>query len=307
MKSRILEKLRAEAEVVSGEALSAELGISRVSVWKHIRKLVECGYDIESTPRGYRLKSSPDALFSWEFPKIKDRVHYYEVADSTMDIAREMARNGCPDFTVVIAGAQKKGRGRLKRTWFSTRGGLYFTIVLRPQIPPALSYRLNFCASLALASVFREKYDVGAMVKWPNDILAGDRKLVGMLSEMEAESDLVSYVNIGIGINVNNDPTPDEPKAVSLREILGREVLRKDVLADFLEEFGNRLKTGTDRVISEWKEYTVTLNRMVKVATMNEVTEGFAKDVDEDGALILELPDGTLKKVIYGDCFISGM
>ena len=120
MKGQILNILKTETEVFSGEMLSARLGISRVSVWKHIKKLQEVGYKIEATPKGYLFISAPDALYPWEFGDKKYKIHYFDEVDSTMDIARELARKQCPHFTVVIAGCQKKGRGRLKRSWLSS-------------------------------------------------------------------------------------------------------------------------------------------------------------------------------------------
>jgi BirA family biotin operon repressor/biotin-[acetyl-CoA-carboxylase] ligase len=304
MKGQILKILRKENEVVSGEMLSSELGITRVSIWKHIRRLRESGYSIIGTPKGYRLINSPDIPFSWEFPERESQIHYFSEVTSTMDVAKDLARKGCPDFTVVVAGRQKKGRGRLKRIWFSSEGGLYFTIVLRPKISPVVSFKINFSASLVLAQILRNMFGIKAMVKWPNDILVDGKKISGMLSEMEAEADMITFLNIGLGINVNNDPTSEEPMAASLKKVLGREISKKEILARYLEEFEKRLNNVTlDNVISEWKQYTLTLNRYVKIVANNEVSEGFAIDVDENGALVLGLEDGSTKRVIYGDCF----
>ena len=118
MKSKILGLFRSTQDIVSGETLSAALGISRVSVWKHIQKLQECGYQIEATPKGYQLLMSPDTPFPWEFPQRQGMIHYFPEVSSTMDIAREMARKGHSHFSVVIAGRHTSGRGRLRRTWY---------------------------------------------------------------------------------------------------------------------------------------------------------------------------------------------
>ena len=304
MKSKILKILKAGQGVVSGEAISSELGISMVSVWKHLQKLQELGYNIDASPMGYRLISSPDALFSWEFPDREKKIHFFPEITSTMDIARDFARKGCPHFTVVVAGCQNRGRGRLKRTWLSSQGGLYFTTILRPRISPVLSLRVNFAASLILAQTLNNMFDIDARVKWPNDILVDGRKISGILSEIEAEADIVSFINVGIGINVNNDPTDSEPKAVSLKQLSGSEISRKRLLSDFLDNFENCINSkALDNIIQEWKKYTVTLNRYVKIVTHHEVLEGIAVDLDENGALTLELADGSTKKVLYGDCF----
>jgi BirA family biotin operon repressor/biotin-[acetyl-CoA-carboxylase] ligase len=304
MKAQILKLLRSQNTIVSGEELSTALGISRVSVWKHIHKLQELGYQIMSTPNGYRLINSPDIPFPWEFADRDYNLLYYPEVSSTMDTAKELARKDCPNFTVVVAGRQTRGRGRLKRQWLSDDGGLYFTLVVRPDIPVLLSSRVNFLASLTLARVLRELFQIDAAVKWPNDILVDGHKISGMLSELEAETDRVLFISIGMGINVNNDPSGAEPAASSLKKITGREISKKMLLARFLAEFEECIKRADfENVISEWKRYTVTLNRRVKIVTHKEVSEGLAVDVEQDGALILELADGTRKKIVYGDCF----
>lgn len=304
MKGQILKALRSDNGIVSGEAMSRTLGVSRVSVWKHIKNLQEYGYPIVSTPKGYHLSGSFDALFPWEFPGRETQIHYFPEAASTMEIAKEMARKSCPHFTIVIAGRQQQGRGRLKRVWLSAEGGLYFTMVLRPPVPTALTPRINFLASLVLAQTLRRLYSIDAKVKWPNDILVDGKKISGMLSEMEAESDMATFINIGIGVNVNNDPFHREPAATSLKKIHGKEFSRKALLTDYLDAFESRLESlSLDAVIPEWKRYTLTLGRPVKIVTTRETVEGVAEDVDENGALLLRLPDGSSKKIVSGDCF----
>ena len=304
MKGRILNILRLEKGIVSGQTLSASVGISRVSIWKHIQKLGQLGYQIQTTPKGYQLIKSPDIPFAWELPGRGANVHYFDEATSTMEIAKDLAHKGCPNFTVVIAGRQKKGRGRLHRDWISDPGGLYFTVVLRPRIPMVLSSRLNFLASTTLARILREAYGVEAKVKWPNDILVNDRKISGMLTEVEAEADRVTFMNIGIGINVNNDPSRLLAQASSLKKILGKQIARKELLSRFLDEFESGMQqVDFDGIVSEWKKFTVTLNRHVRIVTHQETSEGLAVDVDDNGALILKMDDGSLKKILYGDCF----
>jgi BirA family biotin operon repressor/biotin-[acetyl-CoA-carboxylase] ligase len=304
MKNRILKILKHSHRIVSGQSLSEQLGISRVSVWKHIQKLQEFGYEIQATAVGYRLQNCPDIPYPWEFPGWESRIIYYPELPSTMVVAKELARSGCPDFTTVIAGRQISGRGRLNRPWLSQEGGLYFTIVLRPELPPVLGFRVSFLASLTLARTFNEVFNIDARVKWPNDILIGERKISGMLSELEAESDRVAFINIGVGVNVNNDPSSVHPGATSVKEILGREVSKKDLLLRFLDAFEKKMQAAAfDRVVRDWKQYAVTLNRDVRIVTDREVTAGRAIDVDDTGALILKCDDGSLRTIRYGDCF----
>ena len=304
MKSQLLKILKEDSNFVSGETLSMHLGVSRVAVWKHIQKLQACGYDIHPGPKGYRLVQSPDTPYPWEFPERESRIHFFDTAGSTMDIARGLARKGCPDFTVVIAETQTGGRGRMDRNWWSPEGGLYFTLVLRPPIPPVMSPLVNFGVAFVLARTLQEFCDVDARVKWPNDILIHGRKVSGMLSEMEAAGDQVSFVNIGIGINMNNDLPPDLPSATSIADISGKACSRKAFLSEFLDRLENRIhQPDLTTVIAEWKTCSATLGQQVRIVSRQGVTEGKAMDVDPNGALIVRTADGNLKKIYYGDCF----
>ena len=303
-KQTILARLRSDGHIVSGSELSRSLDVSRVSVWKHVRSLQQCGYEIEATSKGYRLAAEPDNPFPWEFPGREGRIHHFQRIESTMEPARKLARSGCPQYSVVVAEQQSAGRGRLNRSWHSGSGGLYFTVVLRPQIPPALSPRLNLCTSLVLAEILRNDYGIPAGVKWPNDVLVEGKKIAGILAEMEAEADRVTFVNIGIGVNVNNDPTTAEPGAISMQQLIGSPVSRKKWLAVFLDRFETRLDfDDMESVIGAWKALSVTLGRPVRIVTMQGIIEGLAVDVDSNGSLILEPADGPVKTILFGDCF----
>ncbi len=304
MKGKILKQLRKHAAVVSGETLSAALGLSRVSIWKHIQGLKGVGYEIDATSRGYRLVKSPDTPYAWEFPDRLDQIHYFDQVDSTMEMAREMARTGCPPLTVVVADTQTRGRGRMKRVWRSGKGGLYFTIILRPSVALAHSARINLYAAIILTRTLNTMFAVDARVKWPNDILVNEKKLAGLLTEVEAESDQVIYMNIGIGINVNNDPTSDEAGATTLRHLLGHPVSRIKLLTSFLNDFEADFSMASSKmVIDWWKQSTVTLNRSVEVVTPRAVTRGMAVDIDGQGGLMIRQRDGSIQTVVYGDCF----
>lgn len=303
-KQTIYNLLNRADEVVSGETLSAELGVSRVSVWKHVQGLVKSGISIVSSPKGYRLTRDPDSLVPWAFDAWQDRIHYFQETGSTMDEAMILARRGCVDFSVVVAQRQTHGRGRMQRTWLSADGGLYFTVVVRPDIPMMLAGLVNLAAAVVMAKLLRSLYQVEACLKWPNDILVGNHKLCGLLSQMEAEGDQVAHMNIGVGLNVNNAPETEAPMAISLKALLGRPVPRREILVAFLNLFENRMSTfDPDAVISEWKSNNVTLGRTVCVITVKDMVEGTAVDVDAHGGLILQLADGTCQTVMHGDCF----
>jgi BirA family biotin operon repressor/biotin-[acetyl-CoA-carboxylase] ligase len=147
-------------------------------------------------------------------------------------------------------------------------------------------------------------FGIDVRVKWPNDLLVDERKICGMLSELEAEADRVVFINVGIGLNVNNDPSGIEPAATSLNAILGRKISIKDIVGRYLDAFEQRMQTADyDRVIEEWKAYAVTLNREVRVVTSRDVFSGKAVDIDDNGALVLKCDDGSVQKILYGDCF----
>lgn len=303
-KHKIYNLLSQADGVISGETLSAELGVSRVSIWKHIQKLVQSGIPIVSSPKGYRMTRDPDSLVPWAFDAWQDRIHYFQETGSTMDEAMVMARKGCVDFTVVVAQRQTCGRGRMQRTWLSADGGLYFTVVIRQDLPMMLTGLVNLAAAVDMANLLRSSYQVDACLKWPNDILVDNHKLCGVLSQMEAEGDQVAHMNVGIGLNVNNAPHAEALSATSLKALLGRSVPRREILVAFLNHFEKRmLSFDPHAVIDEWKSNNVTLGRQVRVITVKDMVEGTAVDVDSHGGLILRLADGTCQTVLYGDCF----
>jgi len=305
MKNKILHQLWKHPNcIISGVQLSQTLGISRVGVWKHLKQLKEAGYRIDSTPRGYRLADPENLMHPFCFPGREDRIHFFPQVTSTMDKARELARSGAPHLSVVVADHQTQGRGRLNRTWFSSPGGLWMTLILKPDLPPPLAFKVNFVASFSMATTLNRLHGTHIRVKWPNDLLVGDKKIAGLLSEMETRGDMISFVNIGMGFNVNNDTPPEEKKAISLKMLLGKTVSRRDILMAFLDEFDMQMHDITKKdVIGPWKTITSTIGKTVNIETRGEISQGVALDVDESGALILGQSDGTHKKIIYGDCF----
>jgi BirA family biotin operon repressor/biotin-[acetyl-CoA-carboxylase] ligase len=305
-RDKIFTLLSKSDTVLSGEAISRELGISRVSVWKHVRWLINAGIPITASAKGYMLEPDEDSLTQFGFGDRKDRIHVYQHLPSTMDQAATLARGGCPDFTVVVAERQTRGRGRLARVWLSTDGGLYFTVVVRPDLPIDLAHLVNLAAAVEISALLRFTYSIDAWLKWPNDILVDGRKICGCLSQMEIEGGLIGFLSIGIGLNVNNDPGPVSPPAVSMKQLLGRAVSRRKVLLDFLERFEARLSSINPPVlIEDWKRYNNTIGREVSVVTATKTYAGRAVDIDDQGGLVVEHDDGSRETVIYGDCFYN--
>ena len=303
MKGQILKTLRQRSDYVSGETLSKQLGISRVSIWKHIRSLKQDGYVIEASPRGYRLVSSPDLLLPCEFPDLEQRIHYFSEIGSTMDAARELAKKGAGEGIIVIAEVQTRGRGRLSREWLSPEGGIYFTIILRPKISPAYAPRVNLMAATAVAATIKKLFGLKVELKWPNDVLIAGKKVCGILAEMDAEMDVVNCVNVGIGINANTSIPQFEKTVTSLRDVLGRVISRKELLTALLVEIERRLPSLMKAdLLEEWKKLSATLNKDVRISSLGEEVMGQAIDIDATGALILKSKDGSLRTVLVGDC-----
>ena len=295
----------AKGKMISGVSLSDTLNISRVAVWKHIKALKKSGFDIESRAKGYVLLNHDDLLLPFCFKKeFQNKIFHFQELETTMDKAKFLAKNDAPHLSVVIAENQTIGRGRLNRKWFSSKGGLWFTLILKPGTPPPLSYIYNFAASLSLSTSLKRLFDVNVNVKWPNDILLDGKKLVGLLSEMETRGDMVEFINIGIGINVNNQPQRYEPKAISLKDVLNKTVSRRLILETFLDDFKNRIQIiDCQNIIELWKKQTSTIGSQVRIETISDIFEGLAVDVDESGALMVKDKTGKIKKIIYGDCF----
>ena len=303
LRAKILTALRERGNYISGQTLSQELGVSRVSIWKHIHSLREDGYVIEASARGYRLISAPDLLFPCEFSEWEQQVHYLVETSSTMNVAKELVKGGVKDKAIVIAESQTCGRGRLGREWLSPEGGIYATLILKPKMIPIYAPRITLMASIAVAKVIRSRYGLKADLKWPNDVLIEGKKVCGVLAEMEAETDVINFVNLGIGINANTSVSQYEKRATSLKEELGKKVSRKEFLNSVLKEINAQqiLLTRGD-LLEEWKNLSVTLGRDVRIMTLGKEIVGRAIGIDTNGALILRSEDGSLNSATAGDC-----
>jgi len=284
---------------VSGPALAEELGVSRAAVWKHVEALREAGFGIESGADGYALHSVPayggdaiavglDAPYS---------VEYHDRLPSTNDRARELAVEGASDV-LVVAGEQTGGRGRLDRAWASPPGGVYASLLCRPDRPPAHAPIFTLAAAVAVTRACREA-GVDAVIKWPNDVLlaSDERKLAGILTEMEGEADRISWLIIGIGANVDVAAADLPETATSVLEA-GGTADRRRFCQRMVEEFH---ALDPEDVLPAWRDHAVTLGREVRVDTPGGVVEGEAVDVRFPGALVVQTDDG--ERVVHaGDC-----
>jgi len=302
VRKRILSSLYQEKNFVSGETLSKRLGISRVGIWKHIQVLRKEGYVIEASNKGYRLMSAPDLLLPEELVGLDKKVYYFKEVSSTMDVARKLAQKG--EEAIVIAETQTKGKGRRGRSWYSNRGGIYFSWILRPTISPSHAHLVNLLAGLSVAITIRKLFNIDTTLKWPNDVLINEKKVCGILAEMEAEADIVKFIILGIGINVNNDISGYIKSATSLKEQFGKNISKKKLFLQLMREIEKMQPylANPQPIINKWKRFSSTLGRYVRIIMQDKILEGQAIDVDNDGALILKTKDETLKRIVAGDC-----
>ncbi len=317
----VLKILEESPGPVSGERIAEQLGITRSAVWKQVRELRRLGYGIASSrAEGYRLESTTGKLLPYEIHKrlrtrfIGKQIRHFDRTASTSWIAKQLAAETDPEKLhgmVIIAEEQTGGVGRLGRAWVSPAGGIWITIVLKPKIPLDHLFMITMAGSIAIARAIRKEYNISALIKWPNDIFAGDKKVGGLLLELAAEADTVHYGLLGIGIDANislADLPPNLKDTVtSLQAEVGYEVDRVALLARVLREFELRyqqLEDGEyDSIIREWKSLSLTLDQRVAIRTINKTFEGVAIDIDNHGALIIRKDNGRIERVIAGDCF----
>jgi BirA family biotin operon repressor/biotin-[acetyl-CoA-carboxylase] ligase len=290
---------------VTGPALAQRLDVSRAAVWKHVEALRDAGFDVDSEPAGYTLIGVPDyggpvVEYQLDAPF---EVEYHDTIPSTNDRARELAADGASDV-VVLADRQTGGRGRRGREWSSPAGGVWMSLVVRPHLPPARAPTLTLAAAVAVTDAARNA-GVPVEIKWPNDCLVpgdgerGGAKLAGVLTEMEGEASRVSWVVLGVGVNVDVDPGDLAGDATSVRAE-GGDVDRRAFVQCTLERFDD-LRERPDATLDAWRERAATLGQRVRVETADEEIVGEATDVTDYGALVVETDAG--ERVVHaGDC-----
>ena len=236
---------------------------------------------------------------------VGSRIYYQQLTGSTMDDARELARDGEREGAVVVAEEQNKGRGRFNRVWVSPPGlNLYFTVLLRPR-PAQLPY-MNMAAALAVHDTAARFAGLAPTVKWPNDVRVGGRKLSGILIETEFEGDRLTHALVGVGLNVNLDVS-EHPEiagtATSLRSEAGREFDRSDALLSVLKNLDiwyARVRSG-ESLAEDWAATLETLGKRVELRWREQVLTGLAESVDDQGNLTLLQPNGERVTVVAGE------
>jgi len=316
-KQTVIDILRDNPGFVSGEAMSAKLGISRNAVHKHVKSLRARGYQILGiSRRGYRLEDEPRRL---SMGHITDRTadsafgrsyRYYDEIESTNVETKSLANSGAPEGTVVIAECQTAGRGRLGRRWVSPAGkGLLFSVLLRPTMPMEDAHLLTLVAAAAAAEAIETLSGTTVKIKWPNDLFIGDRKVGGILMEVSGEQDEVDWIVLGIGLNVNTEfselPVALRRTATSMKMAGGELVDRSDVLATLLlsleAHYQTALRGGFDKALTSFRERDYLLSRTISVETRQGPVVGAAAGIDDRGALLVELPHRRVRSFHSGD------
>jgi len=295
-----------DTEYLSGQDLSDVLRISRVAVWKHIKKIRELGYKIESKQKlGYRLESSTDMLLPWEITSgLKTKIfgknaYYFDTIDSTQNQAMKMASDEANNGTVIIAEKQTCGKGRLGRKWISPKGGIWLSIILHPKFDISVITLFPIASALALSNAIEKTLNIKSELKWPNDITIKGKKVAGMLVDASLESNKIENLILGVGINFDVDvkqiekilkDTPNFYGVASLSEQNKtiKPILLVQSLLMELEHIYNLLNAGdTEKIIRDWTKKSSTIGQNIELTTEDGKIKGKAIKLDDDGALVI--------------------
>jgi len=317
--AQLLLALRAAPAHLSAEELAAAIGHSREAVEAHLTGLRAAGFDIELKPGfGYRLLGNPDRLIAddlWARLESVGGISFlreiivFEETGSTNDVAVQFGRQETLSNVAIFAERQTAGRGRFGRKWESaSHRGLWFSLLLRPELPVAHWPRLTAWAAVAIAAALEKAAPCEAAIKWPNDVFLDGKKAAGILIEMVADAGQQPFAVVGIGVNVAHevDDFPEELRgtATSLRLAAGRPVERAAVAAAILVELDRYyplLRSDFDAVLSQARSRSFILGKRIRVHSGKNVLEGVAEDLDVDGHLLLRMEDGALEKLSAGE------
>lgn len=321
MKTELLRLLRETDGYVSGQELCEKFGVSRTAVWKVIKQLKEAGYEIEAVQnKGYHLVSAPDVLSESELQSIRNtewagcEIFYQDTIDSTNIRAKQLAEEGHPNGTLVVANHQIAGRGRRGRSWESQAGTtISMTLVLKPDINPNNASMITLVSAMAVVRAIQVVTGERAYIKWPNDIVMNGKKVCGILTEMSAQFDYVNHIVVGIGINVHNTAFPEEIEEVASSLFLqtGKHFNRAQLIEETLEAFeryyASYLETeDLSGLVKEYNENLVNVNQNVRVLDPKEPFEGKAMGITARGELIVDTWESR-KLVSSGEVSVRGI
>lgn len=310
MIEKILNILRNNKEFISGESIAKSLNVSRTAIWKNISKLKNMGYNIVSvTNKGYLLLEEELIFNKLEIEKEIDtfvlgkKVYFFDEITSTNEYAKKLANDNVEEGVIVISDSQTNGKGRLNRNWISNKGdGIFLSLILRPNIELFSVTQITLLAGICVCNAIRMCTNLDAKIKWPNDIIINNKKVCGILTEVSAQIDKVSYVILGIGINVNNESFNEsiKNKATSIFLELGNKLERQKIIGYFLKEFENRyFKYKKEKnfliFLDEYKNLCINIGKEVKVIYYNKEIKGVVLDISPLGEIILKIEKEILK------------
>ncbi|MFS0645030.1 biotin--[acetyl-CoA-carboxylase] ligase [Siminovitchia sp. 179-K 8D1 HS] len=311
----------ADGEFLSGQALAEKIGCSRTAIWKHIEELRKDGFVLEAVRnKGYKIVNTPEdlteseILFGLETDRFGRYIHFYESVESTQKEAHRLAYEGAPEGTIVVSEEQRKGRGRLGRDWSSLpQRGIWMSMIVRPDLPPQKAPQFTLITAVAAANAIDDVTGLYPEIKWPNDILINGKKVVGILTELQAEADKISSLIIGVGMNVNHgrDDFPESVRktATSLSIEKGNQVSRAKVIQAFLKHFEKYyqlyLEKGFAPIKILWETYAVSIGKVIAATTVTGKIVGRALGITENGVLLVEDETGTVHEVYSADIELS--
>lgn len=303
---RVLQLLKSHhPEYLSGEDLSEVLKISRVAIWKHIKKIQSLGYKIESKQNlGYRLTDTTSLLLPWEVTdelktkQIGKKIYYFDSIDSTQKFAVGIAKNPKEFGATVIAESQTTGKGRLGRQWVSPKGGIWLSVILEPSFDIYKITLIPFVVAIALSNAIKNTLNINTELKWPNDLTKNGKKIAGIIIDASIESTKIESVVVGVGINFQVNTKEIENKIKDKTRFYGVETLLKKektkpavLVKSFLEELENELddlkSNKTQDIIKHWTKNSSTVGMNVKVYNPDSVITGKAVGLDVDGSLLV--------------------
>ena len=306
-------------EYLSGQDLSDVLRISRVAVWKHIKKIQELGYNVESKQKlGYKLISNSELLLPWEITSnlktktIGKQAYYFDSIDSTQNQALKMSKDVAYDGTVIVAAEQTGGKGRDGRKWVSPKGGIWISIILHPKFDISITTLFPIASSLALSLAIEKTFSIKPELKWPNDLTINGKKVAGMLVDVSLESNRIENLVLGVGINFDVNTKQIEKSLKGTPNFYGIASLRDEnqkvkpiqLVQTFLLELEKIYKALNEKqikkIISEWTSRSSTIGKNVELNTVDSKIKGKAIKIDDDGALIVS-ENNKIHKVIAGD------
>lgn len=326
LQDEILSLLRSEPDAYrSGEEMSRQLGVSRAAVWKAVEALRRAGYEIVSAPnRGYRLSAAPDDLRAGELTTamsgrlVGREVVCLDTVDSTNSEVKRRAANGAVEGLAVISDEQTAGRGRRGNAFQSLKGkGLFCSVLLRPQVALDALSQLTAWTAVAVCRAIEACCGLTCGIKWTNDIILDGKKLCGILTELEFEAESAAAVAVVVGVGVNVGQTEADfgsdlsPIATSLTQALGRPVRRAELavhLLTALDEMYAAFPQGKNEYLAEYRRRCVTTGHEVALVRPDGSREpAFAREVDDDFALVCRLPDGSTRTVTAGEVSVRGL